>query len=586
MKKIIFIFTILLSTLAACTDPNEGELFVTPPETEAEMSVTDVLESQPETYSMWISFLKYADFYNALKNTDKVTIFCPNNQAVQAFLAKRGVSEISQLDKEYAKNVVRTHIIDGVTVSDSTLNQEAKAQGTLTNKTLFDSYLSASYGYTITDVDDDQRTDMVYGADSVYINNKARLAKFSVTCNNGAFFTMGDVIEPLTENIVEKREMDGSYKIFSAAIRADHDADSIATLVKDTTTALNGSQIVTTHRFTCFAVPDQVYNEAGITDVASLKQWLTANSEYSDPDQALTQYLRYHFLSRDYSTAELFNFSQPDETLIYDTQLNGQAITASEQNGQKIINQTLRILRSDIPACNGTINKVNSIMPIYHPTPVTVRWDFLNQADIISAVNSYGASKGYGNVFSTPLTSSEIKVDLSEDYRDGNFGAITSITYQANESKASYGNYRKVGFYKEKYASAKEQAKPQHGAYMNNYLCLNLGYAGWAQMTTPVIIAGKYKVVLHYIKDITLASFFTSGTLTRFDIDDHSANVYLYKNQPKTPLYDNIEATLFSNITFEGSTSHTFKVTMMDISAKTNSSYRQMLDYIEFIPVE
>ena len=150
-----------------------------------------------------------------------------------------------------------------VTVSDSTLNQEAKAQGTLTNKTLFDSYLSASYGYTITDVDDDQRTDMVYGADSVYINTKARLAKFSVTCNNGAFFTMGDVIEPLTENIVEKLEMDGSYKIFSAAIRADHDADSIATLVKDTATALNGSQIVTTHRFTCFAVPDQVYNEAG-----------------------------------------------------------------------------------------------------------------------------------------------------------------------------------------------------------------------------------------------------------------------------------------------------------------------------------
>lgn len=586
MKKILFIFSILLTTLAACTDPNDGELFVTPPETEADMSITDVLESQPETYSMWIDFLKYADFYNALKNTDKATIFCPDNQAVKKFLAKRGVSEISQLDKEYAKNVVRTHILNNVVVTDSTLNQQAKVQGALTDQTLFESYLSASYGYTITDVDDDQRSDMVYNPDSIYINNAARLDKFSVTCNNGCFFTLGDVLEPLTENIVEKLEMDGNYKVFAAAIRADRYADSIATLVKDTTTALNGSQVVTTHKFTCFAVPDNVYSEAGITDVASLKQWLTAHSEYTDPDQALTNYLRYHFLVRNYTTSELFNFSEDGETLIYDTQLDGQAITTNEQGGQKIINKTLRILRSDIPACNGTINKVNDIMPVYHPTPVTVRWDFLNQADIIAAVNSYGAEKGYGEVFTTPLTSSEIKVDLSDDHRDGNYGNITSITYEANESKASYGNYRKVGFYKEKYTSAKEQTKPLHGAYMNNYLCLNLGYAGWAQMTTPVIIAGKYKVVLHYIKDITMASFFTTGTMTRFDLDDSKAIVYLYKNQPTKPLYDNIETTLFNSINFEGSTSHTFKVTMMDINAKTNNNYRQMLDYIEFIPVE
>ena len=586
MKKIIFIFTILLTTLAACTDPNDGELFVTPPETEAEMSITDVLESQPETYSMWISFLKYADYYNALKNTDRATIFCPTNQAVTAFLAKRGVTEINQLDKDYAKNVVRTHIMNNVILTDSTLNQQAKAKESLTNQTLFESYLSTSYGYTITDVDDDQRTDIVYNPDSIYINNKARLDKFSVTCNNGAFYTLANVIEPLTENIVEKLEMEGNYKIFAAAIRADHDADSIATLVKDTTTALNGSQVITTHKFTCFAVPDDVFNQAGITDVPSLKQWLVDNGEEKNPDQALTDYLRYHFLARDYSTSELFNFNEAGETLIYDTQLKGQAITTNDQNGQKIINKTLRILRSDIQACNGSINKVNNVMPVYHPTPVTVRWDFLNQADIIAAVNGYGASKGYGDVFTTPLTSSEIKFDLSEDYRDGNFGTISSITYEANESRASYGNYRKVGFYKEKYTSAKDNTKPQHGAYMNNYLCLNLGYAGWAQMTTPVIIAGKYKVVLHYLKDITLSSFFTTGTMTRFDIDDNKAIVYLYKNQPKQPLYDNIETTLFNQITFDGSTSHTFKVTMMDINAKTNNNYRQMLDYIEFIPVE
>ena len=587
MKKILFAFTILLSAMVSCDDPNEGELFITPPETEADMSITDVLETQPETYSMWIEFMKYADFYNALKNTDRATIFCPDNEAVQAFLRERGVASIQELDKDYARNVVRTHIINGENINDSTLNQKARDKESIPSQTLFESYLSMSYGYMVTDVDDADRTDIVFCPDSIFINNQARLKKFSVVCNNGTFFTVGDVIVPLTENVVEKLEMDGGYDIFAAAIRADHYADSVATLVADTTISQNGSLTVTQHRFTCFAVPDEVFSAAGISDVASLKQWLVANGDEKNPEEALAAYLKYHFLKREYTTGEIYNFTSDGETLIYDTQLDGQAITADIDGSRKIVNKTLTILRSDIRACNGYINKVDGVMPVYHPDPVRVRWDFLNSPDIIAAVNAHGASKGMGELFSsTRLTGGEVKVDLSEDYRDGENGVITSITYEANESRASYGNYRKVGFYKEQWESNTKPDSPRHGAYMNNYLCLNLGYAGWAQMTTPVMIAGKYKVVLHYIKDISLVQLYTTGTMTRFDIDESKSIVYLYKGVPRAPLYDNIESTLWNQITFDGSTSHTFKVTMMDINAKTANYYRQMLDYIEFIPVE
>lgn len=585
MKKALFIFTILLFSLASCDDPNEGELFVQPAEDASEMSITDVLESQPETYSMWIEFMKYANFYNALKNTDKATIFCPNNKAVQEFLAKRGVNSVQELDLEYAKNVVRTHIINEQSLTDSTINQAAKALTTIDNSTLFNTFLNLSYGYKITDVDDAEKNDVVYNSESIYINNQARIDKYSVNCINGVFFTMGDVIKPLTENIVEKLEMDGNYSIFAAAIRADQYASSIATQVRDTIIADDGSKVITETRKTCFAVPDDVFRAKGINNVDGLKQWLVNNGETKNPDAALSEYLKYHFLTREYSTSELFNFTEEGETLIYDTRLEGQAITASITDATKYVNKTVKILRSDIVASNGYINKVNDIMPVYHPEPVTVRWDFLNSADIIAAVNNYGTSKGYGNLFTSKLTSAEIKVDLSEDFRDGNNGVISSFTYVANESKASYGNYRKVGFYKEAYTNANDPS-PKHKAYMNNYLCLNLGYAGWIQFNTPVIIAGKYKVVLHYLKDITLSALFTTGTMTRFDIDDKKVITYLYKGVPRTPLYDTLETTLFNVMEFEGSKSHTFKVTMMDINAKTANYYRQMLDYIEFIPVE
>ena len=110
MKKIALIFTVILSALTACNDPNEGELFVTPPETEAEMSVTDILESQPETYSMWIELLKHADLYNALKNTDRATVFCPDNNAVRSFLAGENAATVAELDKGYARAVAQIHI--------------------------------------------------------------------------------------------------------------------------------------------------------------------------------------------------------------------------------------------------------------------------------------------------------------------------------------------------------------------------------------------------------------------------------------------------------------------------------------------
>ena len=71
---------------------------------------------------------------------------------------------------------------------------------------------------------------------------------------------------------------------------------------------------------------------------------------------------------------------------------------------------------------------------------------------------------------------------------------ITSFVGEYTDSKAASRTYRRVGFMKEKYAIGKPNVA-EHGAFMNNYLVLNLGFAGWVEFTTPTIIAGKYKVV-------------------------------------------------------------------------------------------
>ncbi len=143
-----------------------------------------------------------------------------------------------------------------------------------------------------------------------------------------------------------------------------------------------------------------------------------------------------------------------------------------------------------------------------------------------------------------------------------------------------------MGYTKETYQDRTHTTTPKHGAYMNNYLTLNLGFAGWAEFVSPSIIAGNYKVVLHYIKDVTQRELFNAGTMTQFDLDDNQSIVYLYKGQPLLPMYDSVEATLWNKVSFENSGLHTFRITMRDINAKNSSTYHQRLDYLEFIPID
>ncbi len=607
MKK-LFISIIAAVALVACDDPNEGSLFVQPTTVESEMTMTTFMEKSPETYSLWIELLKHANFYNAMKDANaNATAFCPNNEAMQRFLQSRGVSSVQELDVEYARQVVKSHIIDWQTdsriITDSSLVIYARNYQDLPAKNLYEQDLSLSFGYQNTDVDDEFRTEEYLSTDSIFINNQAKLARFTgSSCANGDIYVINDVILPNVENIVQKLEVltgtDNTFKIFAEAIKSDAEVYKMATQISDTITGEGGVQVVRKYTYTCFAVPDHVFAKEGINSVEDLKTWLVNNSngEETDGAQALNHYLKYHFLSTERKISEVFNFinpEDPEEKQIVSTQFDGQAFIANMLGQKRIINEQCQVLRSDIKASNGMIHKIGGLMPVYHPAPLTVRWDFLNSSDIIAWVNTYSAGNKLGNIFTSPMTSTAQQIDLSDEHMEGENGVITSFTYKYNESKASSKNYRRVGFMKEKYKTIpkKDENTPEHGAYLNNYLVLNLGFAGWIDFVTPTIIAGKYKVVLHYIKDPALSTLYTSGTLTQFNLDD-TANqkmAYLYRGEKGNTIdlmYQSIEETLWNEVVFDKSEPHHFKITIRDMNAKNSSTYHLRLDYVEFIPIK
>jgi uncharacterized surface protein with fasciclin (FAS1) repeats len=593
-KLLIFLPFLLLFVAPSCSDPFMNQSYIEQTNDDADLSNAAYLKKNEGTFSLFIELLKYADLYNALNDANTTaTVFAPNNEAMEKFLAWKGVSSIKELDKNYAKYVAQVHILN-YDLGESAFINYVEA-GTIPIKTIFGTYLSTSYGFLNEEVDDaNLDTVQVQDPVSIYLNNQAKVEDLAKATANGEIYTLGGVIRPLAETIPEILKLQKEYTIFLDALEKTG-FDDTASVVADTVYNLDGSMSSNDVVYTCFAVPDTIYKAAGISSLNDLISHLQAGNDYTSKDNTLNQYVSYHFLDKKYTKSELFTFQEENQIVLFDTKLSSQVIAVQELNGVDQINGVATIIRNGIKARNGLIHKIDHIMPVYEPDPVTVRWDFCNYADIQSFVNTYGASKNLGDLFTSALTIKDYPVDLSDDKRDGDFGTISSFSYVANTSKSPYSSFRKVGFLKCPYYSSTQKTINKYGAYMDNLLVLNLGYAGWVQFKSPTIVKGKYKVVIYYAGTPALKTFYTSGSSTKFNLDDYQKSVYIWKGLPAKFIaaanQSNANATglasdvIWDVIEFDKSEGHTFKATMMDINAKTSSLYRQMWDYIEFIPI-
>ncbi len=586
MKNLFYILAVAV-LLSACSDPFLGQNFVTTDEDETLITNAAYLEKRSDEFSLWIELLKYADLYNALNDASTTTtVFAPDNNAMKAFMEFKGITSVKELDFEYAREIVKVHLLRSA-LSESSFMVYVNT-GEIQIPTVFGTFLSTSYGYLDNDVDDAELVNVVaQDTLSIYLNNQAKVLESAHQTVNGMVYVLGGVVRPLSENIVEKLRDYGEYGIFLAALEATGWADSLS-VCADTVYHLDGSFSVNVINYTCFAVPDQVYKASGINDLGALASRLGAGTNYTDSANTLRQYLAYHLMDSYYHSSSLLSFEEDGQTKIYDTRLKHQVFTiASGDDGKGLINGDTKFIRTNITAENGIIHKVDQLMVVYEPEPVTVIWDFCNSSDIISIVNSYGADPGVnlGNLYTTPLTSKEVQVDLSEDRINGDFGTVSSFTYFDTTSKTSYTSWRKVGFMKCKYKSAKEQDVNSYGAYLNNLFILNLGYTGWIQMQTPTLIKGKYKVELFYAGTAALQSYYAAGSLVKFTLDDYLKNLYVWKGMDSKAGSHIRGDVLFEEVEFETSGTHTFKAVMMDLNASTKSPYRQMWDYVKFTPI-
>ena len=128
----------------------------------------------------------------------------------------------------------------------------------------------------------------------------------------------------------------------------------------------------------------------------------------------------------------------------------------------------------------------------------------------------------------------------------------------------------------------------------NNYdrVVFNLGYMGKVSMRTPTIVRGKYKVELTIVF-MTGNNFMRqqsdgNGGLLKMTFDDSDKNTIFTAPYTKVPsaLPGVYTSTLYEEIEFEETASHSFSFVVLDPAASTNSNFSLQFDCIKFTPIE
>ena len=564
---------LLVAFFSACNDPYEDSTYQV-----YDMNpISSYLETRSDEFSEWITVLKYADLFNAVNQASSYfTVLVPTNEAVRSFYLKKNVSSIQELGKDYARSLAEYHIVND-SINLNTFVQGGKLEA----KTLSDDYLSVSF-------DESSETG---GFNSIYVNKEAHVKELAIQVSNGYVYVLNDVMSPLVENLYERiSENSDKYSIFIEALNQTSWKDSLS-IIYDEIRQEDNTVIQQKRNYTLLAVSDDTYRSEGVTSVADLAVKTGAvGTDYKDETNELFRYVAYHVIGGSYSVFDFNNFSGGTTTKLWTTKADA-VLEASLQSGNKLYfnyegeidGQSVKAMfvedGSDVQAKNGILHEIDSWLPLWESEiPVLVEWDFADYEEVAAWVNG-----GYGDPDQKYQT-----VDEGEHQSDVSSLACYTIDAKssATSTDGSNGGYYPVGYATPKTGSAWTNCKNKDHIY------LNLGYNGSIIMKTPILIAGKYKVILKvtYATSMNFMRTMTSGSnggKIRFTFDGDSDTytdipIYACITANTLGLYDTV---IYDEIEFSKTGTHSMKMVIADPAATSNSKFRIQLDYMTFEPI-
>lgn len=558
MKK-LWIYCMLLLTVIACEDPYKDSTYqiydVNP--------ISTYLDSKPEQFSQWVDILHHADLYNALNQSNMLfTAFIPTNEAVQAFLKKEGYSSVDAMDTEYARQLVKYHIINGGISQDIFLEG-----GKLDKPNMLDDYLLVTVKET-------------GGINGITINDEATIVELAVDSmvSNGYVYVINSVMNPPVETIYERLCKEPSYSVMKEIVDASGWKERLNTPY-DTVEA-SGYKILNKKNFTFLAVTNETFAKDGITNVQTLINALkNNNAKYTTDEAELNKYVGYHMWSGYVYEDELMKTLETDTLTTINSSAENEVFQVKRTAGDEYligfdcVKGTFAKFvegKTNMRVKNGAIHEIDYFLPVAEPERSTVIWELTDYDEIATYVSQQGGE------YRPPVETEkgqQIELPLSQ---------LPSFRYEVTSKKYTGGTLAY-------YTAGKSDGDWQAKSLNNDCLLVSVGQMGWVQMPTPVLLKGKYKVEMQFWYDAKKQYEMRANCAIKVLFDGKHAN------EPGSPILaehpkDKKEwhvytMTLYDEVEFTETKSHLFKLVTITSQASSKAGYYFLLDYIKFIPI-
>jgi uncharacterized surface protein with fasciclin (FAS1) repeats len=498
MGKMIFLISLILLMLSGCEEKEIQRW----EDRSTEQQITQYITARDSIYSEFKKAMDIGNMSSLLSTRGPYTLFLPDDEAMYAYYAKEGINSIEDKDSVYWRNVVLNHIIPGIYKTGDIPPGSIPQTNGLGDFLIADVEFVDEQGYLI-------------------INKESFVTDENEETANGIVHRINKVIDIVTETTAEILDETGSYQIFVEGLKRTGIIDTLNKI-----TVPYGKVDVRT-RYTLLAVPDSVYNQEGIADIDDLiERFDDKVGELTDIENGFYRYMDYHCLEGTHFTSTILGATYPtisreslvniiSEGLIF--KINPDPET---EEYTEIIMQ-----KSNIPAKNGAIHTINTILEISELPPETIHVEMTEFPDIMAL-----------DCFRTEIR---------------NFTSDGQNTFEKIKWKtAPYLQY----YY-----------KPGEPCSYNDCIIMAEGY--WeVEATIPKIKKGKYEIIIR---------FKTGGNRANLAVyvDGVRKDEVIILNEgfgySDFPIFD---------VDWETTTEHTFKL-------KTVTPGIVMWDYIEFRPI-
>ncbi|OQP62790.1 hypothetical protein A3860_26105 [Niastella vici] len=540
MKKFIkpaallIVITLIVVGLSQCKKIKIATL------TTDDANLVGYMEKYPETYSDFLKVLDKSGTYAYMNAYGTYTLFAPNNDAMKSYLQEIGKSSVDDLTADDCKTMVRYHVLI------DTISTPSFTDGKLPVPTMYGEYL-------VTGINNEN------GVSRYIVNRRAIIVQPNIHTGNGILHTIDHVLVPSKKTLYQVISENSNYSIFTKAlIETGYDGILKTLAYKNDTTPI---------WYTVLAQSDAVYANSKIYSYDDLKaKYKGVNVK--DPKDSLNMYVGYHILTNLKFLADLV-VTPAHETLVpqevITVALKEQNVLLNYETDNGVTDSALvNRVYSDIACTNGVLHDINNNLYIKVRNPTPVYWDVAEQPEIMKLTSIFRKG-GKGQTFQVG------------DLKDITWNAGT-VEYYCNTPGAKdlfYWNDR-LNF---------------------QYLKTTSGNMNWVELTTPLIIKGRYKVWVCWranggITGLGMQTWIDGVLMPRlWSFGDYNYGKYLTEAEVQAAGWkryyvgastaDHMASKLVGTVEITTTGRHKIKFVTTEVSPKTQGCW---LDMIHFIP--